>query len=48
MAKEQAPKAERSISATADMVADMTKQAASNPRLARLIQLASQKNCKVQ
>ena len=47
MAKEQAPKAERSISATADMIADFTKQLADNPRLAKLVYMADQKRCKL-
>jgi hypothetical protein len=48
MAKEDAPKMDRVTSNTADLMADMTSQPAANPRLARLLQLATQKNCKGQ
>ena len=45
---ESRPKAEREVTASANLVSDFGKQFADNPRLARLMQLASQKNCKVQ
>jgi hypothetical protein len=45
MAKESAPKAQRSITATADMVADFSKQLSENPRLAKLVFMADQKRC---
>jgi hypothetical protein len=45
-AKESAPKAERTTSATGALVADAGEQLTANPRLARLIQLASEKRCK--
>jgi len=48
MTKEAAPKAQRSLSATADMMADFTKQLADNPRLAKLVFMADQKRCKLQ
>jgi hypothetical protein len=47
-AKESAPKAQRANDATADLIADAGQQIGSNPRLARLMQLASQKRCKIQ
>jgi len=48
MTKEQAPKAERAFDANAALMNDMGQQAAANPRLARLVQLATQKSCKGQ
>jgi hypothetical protein len=45
---EMRPKAEREMTATANLMADMGKQLADNPRMARLFQLASQKSCKLQ
>jgi hypothetical protein len=46
--KETAPLAERSTAATASLVGDVGQQVASNPRLAKLIQMASAKKCKQQ
>lgn len=46
MAKESAPKVERTMNATGEIVADMGKQLTENPRLARLMQMASAKRCK--
>jgi hypothetical protein len=46
MAKESAPKVERTTNATGEIVADMGKQLTENPRLARLMQMASAKKCK--
>jgi len=48
MAKERAPQEKRLMNSTADFSADAGQQIANNPRLARLIQLASAKNCKGQ
>ncbi len=48
LAKENTPKAERTFSAFADMMGDVSKQIAANPRFGRLIQLATQKGCKGQ
>jgi hypothetical protein len=44
--KETAPVAEHSIATTASLVGDIGQQAASNPRLAKLMQMASAKHCK--
>lgn len=45
-AKETAPKAERTTSAAGTFAADAGQQLTANPRLARLVQLASEKRCK--
>ena len=45
---ESKPKAERQVTASANMMTDVTKQLSDNPRLARLMELANQKRCKVQ
>jgi hypothetical protein len=44
--KETAPLADRSTAATASLVSDVGQQVASNPRLAKLIQMATAKKCK--
>ena len=44
--KETAPLAERSIAATASLASDVGQQVSSNPRLAKLMQMASAKRCK--
>jgi hypothetical protein len=44
--KETTPLAERSTAATASLVGDVGQQVASNPRLAKLMQMASAKKCK--
>ncbi len=44
--KETTPLAERSTAATASLVSDVGQQVASNPRLAKLIQMSSAKRCK--
>jgi hypothetical protein len=46
MAKERAPQEKILTTNTADLAGDAGQQLASNPRLARLVQLASAKNCK--
>jgi len=48
MAAESKPKTERTINATTDIAGDVGKQVSENPRLAKLYQLAMQKNCKLQ
>ena len=48
LAKETQPKAERTFNALGDLTGDITKQITSNPRLARLVQLANQKRCKAE
>jgi uncharacterized protein (DUF2164 family) len=48
MEKETAPIAERSTAATAALVGDVTQQLTTNPRLAKLVQMASAKGCKQQ
>jgi hypothetical protein len=45
MAREQSPQAQRFHDTNAQLVGDAGTQIAGNPRLARLIQLASAKNC---
>lgn len=47
MEAEMKPKAERQMTSTADLMSDVGKQISDNPRLARLMQLALQKGCKV-
>ena len=47
IAKEMTPKAERMVSASADLIGDVGKQMSANPRMARLFQLATQKQCKM-
>ena len=44
--QETAPLAERSTAATASLVGDVGQQVASNPRLAKLIQMSSARKCK--
>jgi len=44
--KETVPLAERSTAATASLVSDVGQQVTSNPRLAKLMQMASAKKCK--
>jgi hypothetical protein len=44
--KETTPLAERSTAATASLVSGVGQQVASNPRLAKLMQMASAKRCK--
>ena len=44
--KETTPLAERSTAATASLASDVGQQVAANPRLAKLIQMASAKRCK--
>jgi hypothetical protein len=44
--KETTPLAERSTAATASLVSDVGQQVAANPRLAKLMQMASAKKCK--
>jgi hypothetical protein len=44
--KETTPLADRSTAATASVVSDVGQQVASNPRLAKLIQMSSAKRCK--
>ena len=44
--KETTPLAEHSTAATASLVSDVGQQVASNPRLAKLIQMSSAKKCK--
>jgi hypothetical protein len=46
MAEERRPHEQRLMSTTGDFAADAGQQISQNPRLARLIQLANQKNCK--
>jgi hypothetical protein len=46
--KETAPIAERSTTATASLMTDMTQQLTANPRMAKLVQMASAKHCKQQ
>jgi hypothetical protein len=46
MAKERAPQEKILTTNTADFAGDAGQQLSSNPRLARLVQLASAKNCK--
>jgi hypothetical protein len=46
MRAEQAPSAAKMTTATGDLAAGMTQQLQSNPRLARLMQLAQEKKCK--
>ncbi len=46
--KELTPKAERAFTANAGLMADAGKQLTENPRLARLFQMATQKQCKIQ
>jgi hypothetical protein len=48
LAAESAPKEQRATDATANIMSDMGKQLTANPRMARLIQLAMQKSCKMQ
>jgi len=48
MAAESKPKTERTINATTDIAGDVGTQVSENPRLAKLYQLAMQKNCKLQ
>lgn len=48
MEKETAPIAERSTAATAALVSDMGQQISANPRMAKLVQMASAKHCKMQ
>jgi len=48
MEAESKPKAERQFTASANMMTDMSKQLSDNPRLARLMELANQKSCKIQ
>jgi hypothetical protein len=45
-AKESAPKVERTTSAAGTFAADAGQQLTANPRLTRLVQLASDKRCK--
>lgn len=45
--KEEGPKAERMITATSDLIGDVGKQMSANPRMTRLFQLATQKQCKM-
>jgi hypothetical protein len=44
--KETTPLAERSMATTASLMSDVGQQVASNPRLAKLIQMATAKKCK--
>jgi len=46
--KETVPLAERSTAATASLASDIGQQVGSNPRLAKLIQMATAKKCKQQ
>jgi hypothetical protein len=46
MEKETTPLAERSTAATASLVSDVGQQVTANPRLAKLMQMASAKKCK--
>jgi hypothetical protein len=48
LAKETQPKVERTFNALGNLTDDITKQITSNPRLARLVQLATQKRCKAE
>jgi hypothetical protein len=48
MAKERAPQERQLMTSTGDVAADAGQQIANNPRLGRLIQLASAKHCKGQ
>jgi hypothetical protein len=44
--KDTTPLAERSTAATASLVSDVGQQVTANPRLAKLMQMASAKKCK--
>ena len=48
MEKETAPVVERSTAATAGLATDMGQQLTTNPRMAKLVQMASAKHCKQQ
>lgn len=45
MLKEQLPKEQRMTTATGEVAQDMSNSVASNPRYARLVQLAGERNC---
>ena len=47
MAKEATPKAERMFNATGSLMADVGNQMSANPRMAKLYQMATQKQCKI-
>ena len=47
MAKESTPKAERMFNAAGSLMDDVGKQMSANPRMAKLYQMATQKQCKI-
>ena len=47
LAAEMQPKAERQMTASADLMSDFTKQFQDNPRLAKLFDMADRKRCQV-